>query len=175
MAAFAKHHRGTSQRTFSLATTFDMDASSFYKPVKNATIPRQPHHESILEGPNMAKKKSQGVSKSQAIRDYLAEHPDAKASTIRPALAERGIDVSLALVGQIKQRMKESGGSGISTSPAKKRTVKKKSAGRKATRKKATSRNALSAENLVEAKKLVDDLGGIDQARQALKYLEKLG
>ena len=71
--------------------------------------------------------------------------------------------------------MKESGGSGTSTSPAKKRTVKKKSAGRKATRKKATSRNGLSADNLVEAKRLVDELGGIDQARQALKYLEELG
>jgi hypothetical protein len=50
----------------------------------------------------IAKKKSQGVNKSQAVRDYLVEHPDATASTILPALTERGIDVSVALVGQIK-------------------------------------------------------------------------
>ena len=125
----------------------------------------------------MAKKKSQGVSKSQAIGDYLAEHPDATASTIRPALAERGIDVSLALVGQIKQRMKESGGSGTSTKPPRKEPKRKRPERkcRKATRKKATSGNALSAADLVEAKKLVDGLGGIGQARKALKYLEELG
>jgi hypothetical protein len=41
----------------------------------------------------------------------------------------------------------------------------------------ATSRaaKALTADDLVEAKKLVDELGGIDQAREALKYLEELG
>ncbi len=122
----------------------------------------------------MAKKKSKGVSKSQAIRDYLAEHPDATASTIRPALAERGINVSLALVGQIKHRMNDSGGSGSKRKTAKK-TVGRKKAARKATPRKAASGSALSAANLVEAKKLVDDLGGIDQARQALKYLEELG
>jgi hypothetical protein len=33
----------------------------------------------------------------------------------------------------------------------------------------------LLAKNLVEAKKLVDELGGIDQTRRALKYLEELG
>ena len=115
------------------------------------------------------KKESQGPNKSQAIRDYLAEHPDATASTIRPALAERGIDVSIALVGQIKQRMKKSGGPG-----SKKKTAKKKAARMAASRQPASA-NTLTAENLVEAKKLVDDLGGIDQARQALKYLEELG
>ena len=127
----------------------------------------------------MAKKKSQGVSKSQAIGDYLAEHPDATASTIRPALAERGIDVSLALVGQIKKRMKESGGSGSKKKTAKKKVAKKKVARKKVARKgslkKATSANALSAADLVEAKKLVDGLGGIGHARKALKYLEELG
>jgi hypothetical protein len=101
-------------------------------------------------------------------------------STILPALAERGIDVSVALVGQIKQRMKKSGESGSGKSMAKKKAVKKKLTSRKAMTKKttaATSRaaKALTADDLVEAKKLVDDLGGIDQTREALKYLEELG
>jgi hypothetical protein len=128
----------------------------------------------------MAKKKSQGVNKSQAVHDYLTEHPDATASTILPALAERGIDVSVALVGQIKQRMKKSGESGSGESRAKKKAVKKKVVGRKAMAKKTTATSspaakALTADDLMEAKKLVDELGGIDQAREALKYLEELG
>ncbi len=57
----------------------------------------------------MAKKKSQGPSKSQAVRDYLAEHPSATASIVIPELAQRGIDVSPALVSQVKKRMKEAG------------------------------------------------------------------
>jgi hypothetical protein len=128
----------------------------------------------------MAKKKSQGVNKSQAVRDYLAEHPDATASTILPALAARGIDVSVALVSQIKQRLKNSGESGSGKSTTKKKAGRKKVAGRKAMTKKTTATssraaNALTADDLVEAKKLVDELGGIDQAREALKYLENLG
>ena len=46
----------------------------------------------------MAKKKSQGPSKSQAVRDYLTENPSATASIVVPDLAERGINVSPALV-----------------------------------------------------------------------------
>jgi hypothetical protein len=54
--------------------------------------------------------------------------------------------------------------------------VRKKVAGRKAMIKRTTATSnraakALTADELVEAKKLVDELGGIDQAREALKYL----
>ena len=109
----------------------------------------------------MAKKKSQGPSKSQAVRDYLTEHPSATASVVVPELAQGGINVSPALVSQVKKRMKQAGGS--DGQKAAKKTTAKRSA------------NSLTAENLVEAKKLVDELGGIEQARQALKYLEELG
>ena len=126
----------------------------------------------------MAKKKSQGISKSQAVRDYLAEHPGATASVVIPDLASRGIKVSVALVGQIKQRMKKSGETGgqkSASAPAKKPA--KKRSGKKATATKSTrsTSNSLTADDLMEAKKLVDELGGVDQARRALKYLEDLG
>ena len=54
----------------------------------------------------MAKKKTQGPSKSQAVRDYLTGNPSATASIVVPELAQRGIDVSPALVSQVKKRMK---------------------------------------------------------------------
>lgn len=128
----------------------------------------------------MPKKKSGSASKSQAVRDYLAKHPEATASTIRPALAKRGIDVSVALVGQIKQRMKNAGEPGASSAPPKKKAAKRKNARKKTAANKtvAASRptsNTLTADDLMEAKKLVDELGGIDQARKALLYLEELG
>jgi hypothetical protein len=38
-----------------------------------------------------------------------------------------------------------------------------------------TASNSLTADELLETKKLVDELGGIDRARKALKYREELG
>jgi hypothetical protein len=58
----------------------------------------------------MAKKRSRGASKSGAVRDYLIQNPDATASTIIPELAQRAIDVSTALVSQIKRSATASGG-----------------------------------------------------------------
>ncbi len=91
------------------------------------------------------------------------------ASVIRRALAER--DVSVGLVSQIKQRMEKAGESDRQKS-APVKTAVKKSATKKST---PPTSKALTADNLIEAKKLVNDLGGIDRARQALKYLEELG
>ena len=120
----------------------------------------------------MAKKKSQGPSKSQAVRDYLTGNPSATASVVIPELAQRGINVSVALVSQVKKRMKQAGqldGQNLEGQKA----ATKKSAAKKAAPKK--SAKTLTADDLVEAKKLVDELGGMDQARQALEYLEELG
>ena len=113
----------------------------------------------------MAKKKTQGPSKSQAVRDFLSENPSATASIVVPALGQRGIKVSPALVSQVKKRMKQAGnldGHNAATNASASRTSGAKS-------------KTLTAENLVDAKKLVDELGGIDQARKALKFLEELG
>lgn len=126
----------------------------------------------------MAKKKSKGPNKSQAVRDYLTEHHGATASVVIPDLAARGIKVSVALVGQIKQRMKKSGEQGgqkPASAPAKKSA--KTRARKKATATEFTpsTSKGLTADDLMEAKKLVDELGGIEQARRARNYREELG
>ena len=105
----------------------------------------------------MAKRKRArgGPNKSDAIRDYLAKNKDAKPKEIIEALAKQGIKVSQALVGNVKFT------SG-------KKTVKaKKKAGR-------PPRADLTAADLLEAKRLADQLGGISKAKQALETLEKL-
>lgn len=132
----------------------------------------------------MAKKKSKGTSKSGAVRDYLTQNPDATASTIIPELAQRGIDVSPGLVNQVKTGMKRSGDLvGTAGATAGKKTVGKKRAKKRArgtnVKKSAmtsgTASNTLTADELLETKKLVDSLGGIDRARRALQFLEDLG
>lgn len=105
----------------------------------------------------MAKKKRAGKSKSQHIRDYLAANPGATPNQIKDGLAKQGVKVSTGLASNVKY----TSGTGAK---------KKKKPGRRG-RPKATP---LSAQNLLDAKKLADDLGGIGEARKALDALEKL-
>lgn len=99
-------------------------------------------------------KKSPRGAKSQAIRDYLAANKKAKASEVVAALAANGITVSTAIVYNLKARNKMG------------------------TRRRKTAANGhavgLSITGLIAAKKLVDTVGGIEQAREAINALAKL-
>lgn len=108
-------------------------------------------------------KKSSPVSRSgsgnrsDAIRGYLTQHPDAKPKEIRTALAKQGVKVGAGLVSNVKH------------------TFFKKSAApmvRVAARK--TSSATVTIEQLLEVKRLADAIGGFDQIRKALETLEQL-
>lgn len=142
----------------------------------------------------MAKQNDGDINKSEEIRKYLRKHPEAGAATIIPEFAKRGIEVKKSLVSGVKQDMKKKGDlPGSSSSPAQsaspQKTAKKKTArktsqaaepktSQKATvstpAKAADLKPVITAEDLKEAKKLVNELGGIEQVRRALKYLEEL-
>lgn len=133
----------------------------FFYAADNSLLPE------LQEGAGMAKKKARG-NKSQAIRDYLAENPQATASEIVPALKKQGFKVSPGLVSQVK-----------STSGPKR--GRRKGAKKKGTRKKGPARagrpaaaGGLSLSDLQEAKRLADQLGGVQEARAALEALEEL-
>ncbi len=85
-------------------------------------------------------------SKAAKIREYFADHPDAKAADVVAALKTRKVRVSIAHVYQLK---------------AANGKPKRRAKGDMVTA-------------LIEAKKLVDKLGGVDQAREALIALAKL-
>lgn len=104
------------------------------------------------------KRASGGPNKSQAIRDYFAKNRNAKPMEVIEALVKQGIEVSHALVGNVKY------GRGKKTVKAKKKTSR---VGR-------PPGADLTAADLLEAKRLADQLGGISKARQALETLEKL-
>ncbi len=93
-------------------------------------------------------------SKSQSIRDHLAKNPTDGPKAVKAALAKKGIDVSEALVGVVKY------------GPGSKKTGRGR--GRRG------RSGQISAAELLNAKKLIDELGGINETRKALDVLEKL-
>lgn len=120
----------------------------------------------------MAKKKT-GKSRSQHIREYLQTNPGATPSQIVKGLAAIGVKVSSGLASNVKYHVSAPKAS----RKKRKKTARKKVArGRAARKRAARGRRAagLTAQDLFEAKKLVDDLGGVAAARKALDALEKL-
>lgn len=105
----------------------------------------------------MAKRSKSSVNKSLEIRSYIEANPDAKPKEVVSALAEKGVVVSAAFVSTLKSNDKRKGGA-----PAGKR-------GRK-----PGGGSIDGIETLVQAKKLVDQMGGIDVARRALESLAKI-
>ena len=102
----------------------------------------------------MAKKK---INKSQAIRDYCGANPDAGPTEAAAALKKQGIIVSPAMVSTVKL------------------ASKKKGRGRKkATRGAKPASDKIALSSLIQAKKMVEQMGGLDKARAALAALAKL-
>jgi hypothetical protein len=108
-------------------------------------------------------RKSTG-NKSEAIRAYLSEHPEATPSVVVPALAGQGVKVTAQLVSSVKSTMKARG---------KKRGRRGKVATQRAAARN-TRASSLTAADLVEAKNFADRLGGVDQMRKAIDLLEQL-
>ena len=107
----------------------------------------------------MAKKK--GPNKSQAIRDYYKSHPDAKPREVVVALKKKGIVVNAQFVSTIRSVSKKKGGKiGRPGRPV--------GSGRRA------RPDEVSLDSLLKIKEIVDEMGGIGQARSALSALEQL-
>jgi hypothetical protein len=123
----------------------------------------------------MAKKaaKSSGEresNKSQAIREYMSANPEAGPTSVAQALNEReGWKISAAYVSTIKNKVKDGSGGGR----------RGRKAGRKAAR--AASSNGASSmgagvneQQLMQAKKLAEQIGSISEAKAALDLLGRL-
>ena len=121
---------------------------------------RDSEQRSTCEGVRLMAKRTRRVNKSEAIRDYLAKHPDAKPKAIIAAMKGRGITVSDSLANAVKYEKGKSGKKKVTKAPV--------SRGAKA------ASGSLSADDLLEAKSLADRLGGIERAKDALETLQKL-
>ena len=123
---------------------------------------------------NSARKKSAGkrrsakkaaVNKSEAIRAFSKSNPKAGPKEIAETLSKKGIKVSAAFVSTVRSTDKKKSGGG-------KRSGRKARGGRRSGRKAGSVSVDISV--LKSAKKLVDDVGGIEQAKAALAQLAQL-
>jgi hypothetical protein len=110
----------------------------------------------------MAKKKKSGVSKAQAIRDYLAKNPNAMPKATVEALAKEGVIATAQDVSVVKHQLKKAAGGQATEPMAKPKQMGKTPAGR------------ITLPELQQAKAIAQQLGGIDEARRVLDALATL-
>ena len=99
----------------------------------------------------------EGPNKSEAIRSYKNANPDAGPKAISAALADDGIEVTPAFVSTVLSNDKRKTG-----------RIGTRGRGRR------PASSDASLDNLIQAKKLAEQMGGIEQARAALNALERI-
>lgn len=107
-----------------------------------------------------------GVNMSDAIREHLKANPSAKRKEVHEALHAQGIPVSESLVNAVFMKVRKGGGKSKKRRPGRPKAAKAAAP--------ASSGGNMSAAELINAKQLVDQLGGIDKVRDALALLEQL-
>ncbi|MHC4875940.1 MAG: hypothetical protein ACYTGL_05535 [Planctomycetota bacterium] len=118
-------------------------------------------------------KAGSGASNSDRIREYMDANPSATRPEIRDALNAQGVDVSTSLVNAVYVKYLAKQGKKVASARGGRRGRKATAPARPAAPR-ATGGSDLSATELLNAKGLVDQLGGIEKARQALALLEQL-
>jgi hypothetical protein len=104
------------------------------------------------------------ISKSQAVRDYLDQHPRAKPKEIGPAVkAAHGLDVKPQIISMIKSNWRK----------ARRGRGRPPGARGKAGRPQAADAR-ITVDDLISAKKLVGQLGGVERAQAVLAALARL-
>ena len=124
----------------------------------------------------MAKKKSASVNKSQTIRDYSNANPDQKPKQIAEALSKKGINVSPQFVSTILSTSKKKTTTRKAGRPkgSKSRASAKTATRRGRPAKKKVESTEVSLESLLKVKDVVNEMGGVENVRTALKALEVL-
>jgi arginine repressor len=114
----------------------------------------------------MAKKKTARNSeenKSQAIREALARNPKILPKDLVEELKSQGIEVTPAYVSNIKTSLKKG---------KKKRATARK--GARASSNSGAAPTKVDVSDLVKAKSLADQVGGLEKAQELLTALKKL-
>ena len=104
------------------------------------------------------------VNKTQAVKDYLKQHPGALPVAVSEALKAQGVDIDPKYVSNIKFKL------GIKK--RRKKAVAKDEEAKPAAA--AVPADMISVAALQKAKKLVQEIGGVQQAKQALAALGQL-
>lgn len=98
----------------------------------------------------MATKPARGA-RSQAVRDYVKKNPKATVKEVVEGLAKEGMKVSVGLVNVLKYKKAR-----------KTRVIKN------------ASTHGVDIKQLIAVKKLIEEVGGMEQMRFAMQALEQL-
>ena len=101
------------------------------------------------------------VNKTQAVKDYLAQHRKDAPKDVAAALRAQGLDVSSAYVSGIKLQMNKKQGGRKKVEPA-------------SEVERVLAKDAVSVGLLQRAKKLAAQLGGIKEAKAAIDALAQI-
>lgn len=115
-----------------------------------------------------------GASTSDQIRAYMDANPTATRPEIRDALNAQGVGVSTSLVNAVYVKYLAKQGKKVKSARGGRRAGRPAAVRSAAPRANAVDGSQLSAAELINAKGLVDQLGGIEKVRQALSLLEQL-
>jgi len=118
----------------------------------------------------MAKKRS-GVSKSQAIRDYYDTNPKAKPKEVAAELATQGVVVTPQFVSTIRSNTKRKKTTKRPGRPAGSTSAKPRG---RAPRAASSDAGEVSIDSLLKAKKIVAEMGSVEDAKKALDAFAKL-
>lgn len=119
------------------------------------------------QAPEATPEPEQTKTKAQAIRDALAVDPNAMPKDLAEKLSAEGWTVSSNEVSQMKYQLKA-----VKKKPGKKAVSKDAPAATTSTA--AVPADLVSVAALQKAKKLVQELGGVKEAKQALAALGQL-
>ena len=108
---------------------------------------------------------------SEDIRSYMEANPDATRPQIRDAMHAAGQQVSTSLVNSVFLRVRASASK---PATAARRGRPARSSVAAAPVASVVNSGDLSATELINAKRIVDQFGGLDRVRQALSLLEQL-
>lgn len=112
---------------------------------------------------------------SDLIRDFIAHNLTAGPKEIREGLSKQGHEVSPSLINRIKYNDPlAKSRAGRPASGAGRRGRPKRRGRRSGRRPSANGAVRISIDDLIAAKKLADELGGIDNAREAVAALARL-
>ena len=121
----------------------------------------------------MAKKG--GANRTAKVREYMQANPDQSNAEVFHTLESQGTHVSRSLVSQVRKQLGMPQSDRTKKRAGKRRVGKKKVIHRRTAMAQPTGRGrGITAEDLIEAKKLADELGGLDRMREALDALERL-
>lgn len=120
----------------------------------------------------MAKKRT-GPNKSEAIRAYYDENPEAKPKDVVAAMKEKRLTVTPAFVSTIRSKQLARG-----NQPPKRRGrpkgTNKMVASKRSTARKPTKADSLSLSSLLKAKELIAELGGAENAHATIDAVDQL-